>query len=122
MFHGKISWRIIILIVNLNAEVLYKCWDKVLEVLTSFGYDVVSNSVDGQSSNRKFYIEILCNGKSRVAIPHPYKDSEWIYLLFDQVHIFKCIYNNFINKKYFVCPNFDGEEVAPDVGHIEELY
>ena len=28
----------------------------------------------------------------------------------------------FFNKKKFICPNFDGEEVAPDMKHIEELY
>ena len=58
----------------------------------------------------------------RICIPHPFKEGEWIYLLFDSVHVFKCVYNNFVNKKYFNCPDFDGQKVEPDIGHIEELY
>ena len=43
-------------------------------------------------------------------------------MLFDSVHVFKCIYNNLINKKEFKCPNFNGLEVGAMLSHIEELY
>ena len=109
-------------IVNLDADILLGLWEKVLEVLTVIGFDVVCNSVDGHLSNRKFYVEKLCNGQLRVCIPHPYKENEWIYLLFDQVHVFKCIYNNFVNKKHFICPNFNGLKIDPYMQHIKELY
>ena len=56
------------------------------------------------------------------SIPHPYKENSRIYLPFDSVHVFKCTYNNLGNKKWFNCPDFDGEKVEPDIGHIEQLY
>ena len=45
-----------------------------------------------------------------------------MFLLFDTTHVWKCIYNNFCNKKEFICPDFDGQEIAPDFNHIVELY
>ena len=42
-------------------------------------------------------------------------------MLYDYVHIFKCVYNNAINKRYLICPNFDGEKVSFNMAHIEKL-
>ena len=48
--------------------------------------------------------------------------GERIFLLFDPVHIFKNYYNNFVNRKYFECPDFDGTVVKPNMQHIREIY
>ena len=57
------------------------------------------------------------------SIPHPYNQGSRIFLPYDSVHVFKCTYNNFLNKKWFRCPNFDGPGfIEPDVGHIQQLY
>ena len=76
-------------IVNLDADILLGLWEKVLEVLTVIGFDVVCNSVDGHSSNRKFYVEKLCNGQLRVCIPHPYKKMNGF-----TYYLTKCMFSN----------------------------
>merc|ERR1712079_630937 len=81
-------------IAKMDSDVLNAIWKNVLEKLTEIGYDVVVDTLDGHSSNRKFYTEKLCDGKLRICIPHPFKEGEWIYLIFDTVRIFKCICNN----------------------------
>ena len=53
---------------------------------------------------------------------HPMNPGERIFLLFDPVHIFKNYYNNFVNRKYFECPDFDGTVVKPNMQHIREIY
>ena len=107
---------------NLDSDILHAMWLNVLETLTKIGFDVVSDTVDGHSSNRKFYKEKVCGGTMKTQVPHPFKEGSWLFPLFDTVHVWKCNYNNFCNKKKFVCPDFDGLEVAPEMKHIEELY
>ena len=111
---------------KLDAEILYSMWKNVLKEVTEIGFDVIANTLDGHSSNRKFYVDLLGEGIKKIDIPHPYKnDGSRIFLLYDYVHIFKCIYNNFINKRRFICPNFHGNKGGPtftaDVNHIEQL-
>lgn len=107
---------------KLDSEILNSMWRNVLREVTEIGFDVAANTLDGHSSNRKFYVEFLGNGYLRISIPHPFKnDGSRIYLLYDYVHIFKCIYNILINKRRLICPDFDGEKVAPDMAHIEKL-
>ena len=107
---------------KINAEVIDKLWHKILKVVTDIGFDVVSNTCDGHSANRKFYLDKLCKGELKPCIPHPFKENSLIYLPFDSVHVFKCIYNNAVNKKKFNCPPFDGQKIEPDFFHIQELY
>ena len=108
---------------QLNADILHSMWKNVLKEISDIGFDVVSNTLDGHSSNRKFYISLLGEGEKKIDIPHPYKnDGSRIFLLYDYVHIFKCIYNNLINKRRLFCPKWNGLTVAPDMAHIEQLY
>ena len=107
---------------KLDSNVLEKQWNNVLKQLTSVGFIVVCDTLDGHSSNRKFYKDNLCKGDLKISIKHPFLENSDIFLLFDSVHIFKCIYNNFINKKKFFCPEFDGEEIEPDLQHIQKMY
>ena len=92
------------------------------QAVTDIGFDVVSNTLDGHSANRKFYKEKLCNGVLQPCIPHPYKWGSWIFLPFDSVHVFKCTYNNLVNRKKFICPPWDGQKVEADVGYLQQLY
>ena len=78
--------------------------ENVLHAVTEVGFDVVVDTVDAHSANRKFYKEKLCNGVWKISIPHPFKKGCRIFLLFDSVHVFKNVYNNFGNKKKFICP------------------
>ena len=105
-----------------DCHILHSMWDNVLKKITEIGFDTVSNTIYGHSSNRKFYKELLCGGVLKTSIPHTYKENSWLHPLFDTTHVGKCFYNNFGNKKQFICPDFDGMEIAPDMNHIVELY
>ena len=84
---------------NLDAELLYKEFCGVLKCLTEVGFDVVAISVDNATPNRRFFNDILCKGKLRPFIDNPYALEKNIFLLFDVVHGYKNLYNNFVNKK-----------------------
>ena len=53
-----------------------------------------------------------------------YEDMTYrkLFLLFDSVHIFKCLYNNFQWQVLFECPTFDGMDISANFHHISELY
>ena len=56
---------------KLDADILHEMWKNVLARLTAIGFDVVVSSVDGHSSNRKFYKEKLCEGVWKISIQNP---------------------------------------------------
>ena len=60
--------------------------------------------MDNFSANRKFYTE-LCGGKLQANIPNLLDVRQPLFLLFDAVYNFKNIYNNFLVKGAFNCPN-----------------
>ena len=107
---------------KIDANIIQTYWDCALKEVTEVGFDVVCDTLDGHSSNRKFYQELLCKGDLKLSIPHPYRKGSEIFLPFDSVHVFKCVYNNAVNKKQFKCPKWDGMEIGFDMRHIEELY
>ena len=43
-------------------------------------------------------------------------------MVFDPPHVFKCIYNNFQRRKFFVCPQFEGTPLSANFDFIKELY
>jgi len=109
-------------VVNLTSVVLHKMFLQVLQVLYSVGLTVVATSMDNFSANRKFYTE-LCGGVLKTSIPNPIDPKQPLFLLFDAVHNFKNIYNNFIGKRAFNCPPFLGSKIGyPTFKHIERMY
>ena len=118
--------------VNLKSSDLEEITKLVIPTLHECGLQVVASSVDNYTANRKFYMTYLCSGTLNSSIPlstffpaHsvlPDPDPE-VYLLFDSVHNFKNVYNNFINKGLFECPDFDGVKIGnPSFAHIVKLY
>jgi hypothetical protein len=108
---------------RVSSTIINTWYIRVLEVVTKIGFDVVATSTDGHSANRKFYSEL---GKGKGDMPtyimNPYKAGSRIFLLFDSVHIFKNVFNNFLNRKNFKCPAFGGTDVSASFHHVEELY
>jgi len=108
---------------KLDSSILKQNYIKVLKTLTECGFVVVANSADNHAINIKFYTHELCDGTLLPFVQHPFLNGEKIFLLFDPVHIFKNIYNNFVNRKIFDCPEFDGETIGQaEFSHIEELF
>jgi hypothetical protein len=100
-----------------------KNYIKVLKTLTECGFAVVANSADNHAINIKFYTHELCHRTLLSFVQHPFLIGEKIFLRFDLVHIFKNIYNNFVNQKIFDFPEFDGETIGQaEFSHKEELF
>ena len=93
-----------------------------LSSITAIGCNVVVSLVDGHSANAKFYKSELCCDKPTSLITHPLDENKKLFLHFDSVHIFKCLYNNFQWQVLFQCPTFDGTDVSANFHHISELY
>ena len=96
---------------NLNAESLHTLIKTVLVALHKLGFKVIALISDNNRINRNAF-ERICNGSLKKSIPHPYDPQSELFFLFDTVHLFKCIRNNWLNVKdpiqTFVFPPFDG--------------
>lgn len=98
-------------IANLTSAVLNECYDEVIKLIQTVGFEIVCVSVDNATANRKFFIDHLCGGNLRTF----YIDRETnkpVYLIFDPVHDLKNVYNNFQARKTFECPAFS--PILPD--------
>ena len=71
-------------------------------------------------------------GDNHFSIGNPYSLDKKIFLLFDTVHLFKNMYNNFLKYLIFDYPKFpvkdssmqvnDDETILANSGHIKQLY
>ena len=106
---------------NINAEILSKIWKSCLKVLTEIGFQVVITMTDGLEANVRFF-KIVTSGS--VVIENPYFKSQFIFFLFDLVHLFKNIYNNLVNYGEYTCPSFDdfNKSITAKFSHVHELY
>ncbi len=111
-------------VVNLDSKILKIVFDKVMDEVVTLNFKVVGNGLDAYSANRKFYTHELCHGNLQPSIQHPSQPTLPVHLIFDAVHVFKNIYCNFLNRKYFKCPAFEeGEEdIVADINHLHDLY
>ena len=69
----------------------------------------------------------LCGGKLQPCIPHPTKEGELLFLLFDFTHNMKNIFNNFLSKgrMHISTVGFEAVLGSPCLGlftHIKQLY
>lgn len=99
---------------NLTHEYLFKLTNQMLEILTTAGYNVISIISDNNRVNRKMF-EKFSGGVIQSSVENPYSKADRIFLLFDSVHIMKCVRNNWLNqtdnRQTFIIPNInaDGE-------------
>ena len=92
-------------VVNINADKLYSIWKNVVSQVTAIGFDVAVTITDGHSSNMKlFNNKILQNVPGNLSVPNKASPGSSIYLLYDTVHLFKNLYNNWMTRKEFECP------------------
>ena len=59
-----------------------------------------------------------------MVMENPYFKSQFIFFLFDLVHLFKDIYNNLVNYGEYTCPSFDdfNKSIRAKFSHVHELY
>ena len=109
---------------KLDSKKLKTELDKVLETVTKIGFKAISLSADNATPNRRLFTTELSKGSLQVSVPHPTLENNELFLIFDSVHGFKNLFNNFVNKKQFDCPKFkeDEDNFVACFSHIEELY
>jgi len=88
---------------KLTADIQHRCYNEVMALLRKVLLNVVAISVDNASTNRKFFVDCLCEGKLKTHITDA-ETGQPIYLIFDPVHDLKNLYNNFQSRKVFHCP------------------
>ncbi|XP_018914579.1 uncharacterized protein [Bemisia tabaci] len=81
---------------NLDGEILLQLTKAVLKLMVEVGFFVLCAISDNNQVNRKMF-ELLCGGVLKTRIPNPFDPSKPLFLLFDQVHLFKNIRNNWLN-------------------------
>ena len=96
--------------------------------VTQSGFTIVSIISDNNIVNRKMFL--LLSGTDHL-VPYfinPYKTSNKIFMLFDTVHLLKCLRNNWINlkdtAKEFVFPDFSDSNVIRKAcfAHMVTMY
>ena len=69
----------------------------------------------------------LCGGKLTHSVPHPTREGDKLFLLFDFTHNLKNVFNAFVNKDRMNIPTtgFEhilGEKCLVSFSHIKRLY
>ena len=97
---------------KLTANDLVHYINLVLKSLHTLGYKCVSVISDNNRVNRKAF-KIMCGGTLTSPIQHPSDPNSKLFFLFDTVHLFKYIRNNWLNVKIppqtFQFPPFDND-------------
>jgi len=112
---------------NLNTELLYKLTKDVLCILTEIGFKVLCLISDNNKVNRNTFVK-LCGGVLKPKFVNPFCETQNIYVLFDTVHLFKCIRNNWLNqvdnKQSVIFPNFENNELKEfaNVADLKHLH
>ena len=84
---------------TINGEQLFALIQRTIRGLEEAGFHVISDITDNTNINRKAMSSFAVPPKLSFVYPHPCDLSRPLFFLFDSVHIFKCIMNNWINQK-----------------------
>ena len=108
---------------NLDTSFLHNSVNKVLQLVESVGYKVVSLLSDNNRINRNVFAAI-CGGILQPSIVHPLDSTRQLFFLFDPVHLLKSIRNNWINQidQTFYVPGIDGNAAKACFAHLKQLY
>lgn len=112
----------------MTASSLLQWTQGVLKVLQGIGYKVLAIISDNNRVNRSMFTE-LCGGVLQNSTPNPYDPDETLYLLFDTVHIFKSVRNNWLNQKgpfyqkfIYPNPNKHSEQFSAKIQDLKTIY
>ena len=89
---------------KLDTSKLHNLLMKSLRLLHNSGFIPVVISVDNHPVNRSLFETVLCDGELKTHIVNPV-NGEKLFLLFDPVHNFKNIYNNWCTRGVFKFPD-----------------
>lgn len=111
---------------NLTAPQLKSMLLHVIEEVEKVGFTVLASVSDNNAVNRKAYELLTPNGILQPSIAHPVDSGRKLFLIFDTVHILKCIRNNWIAKPERVLkfPDFENFDliVTAAFEYLELMY
>ncbi|GFV54217.1 transposable element P transposase [Trichonephila clavipes] len=115
---------------KIDGEKLFAVVKKTIVELDSIGFKVIGVVSDNNSINRKAMSNFSVPPKLSIVYPHPSDSSNPLFFVIDSVHIFKCIRNNWINKKNagqcFYFPDFEDHNKFPlleaNFSTLKQLY
>ena len=84
---------------NLTASNLHSTLTTVIHAVQLTGFVIVAIAADNNQVNCKAYELLGGSGKLEFSVQNPTFPDQRIFLLFDTVHILKCIRNNWLNVK-----------------------
>ena len=100
---------------NMKFQDLCKMTLNVIHNVTKAGFTIVSIISDNNIVTRKMFLLLSGSDHLEPYFMNPYKTSNKIVILFDTVHLLKCLRNNWINlkdtAKEFVFPDFSDSNV-----------
>jgi hypothetical protein len=82
---------------NLTADYLSELIQKIIKDMTFMRFEILTLISDNNKVNKKTF-DILSDGNCRSTIINKYNNKP-IFILFDTVHLFKSIRNNWLNQK-----------------------
>ncbi|GBO13031.1 hypothetical protein AVEN_40191-1 [Araneus ventricosus] len=112
---------------NLNSDELLDMTKKVISLIHGSGYKIRSIISDNNRINRNMFTS-LCGGELKSWILNSHIENEKIFILFDSVHIIKCIRNNWLNQQTanntFQFPSFEDYKkiMHASLGHLRDIY
>ncbi|XP_042909025.1 uncharacterized protein [Parasteatoda tepidariorum] len=84
---------------NINADYLYTFLVKIILGLEKIGFHILCVTSDNNSLNGKAMSYFSTPSKLSFVYAHPADPERSLFFLFDPVHIFKCLRNNWLNQK-----------------------
>ena len=105
---------------TLTAEKLNECYKEVANLLREMNVTVAAISVDNAATNRKFFVDFLCDGNLKTHIIDSVTEQP-VYLIFDPVHTFKNVYNNFQSRKHFHCPSMNPSQTEGCESRFQDI-
>ena len=112
---------------SLNGSFLKELVTKALLIISNAGGSSLYVMSDNHASNRTFHTLLKEDYESSEAfcINHPVEANKILYLLFDPVHILKCIRNNWItlpSQMIQFCPPGENTTVSARWSDVVEVY
>ncbi|XP_049954783.1 uncharacterized protein LOC126470814 [Schistocerca serialis cubense] len=106
----------VLLVKKLNAESLFNVVRTLVVGIEAAGFQVVSLVIDNNAINRKCVTYFANPPQASFVYPSPTDAKRPMFFLYDTVHIFKCMRNNWINLKNhrqtFCYPDFDNSDIV----------
>lgn len=105
---------------TVSGDMLHHMLRKVIAGLEEVGFNVIAVLSDNNAINRKCMQLFSSTNELTWKYPHPVDSNRPLFFILDSVHIFKCVRNNWINKKNETVsmkyPDFD----LPNGGTVQE--